>query len=90
MSNSFSQFVRNPRFLLLIRLVLGGIFVTAFLGKVSDPEALVNLVASYQILPGLLAQTFGNLLPWLELAIGSLLILGIFSRIAAAIQGDCI
>ncbi|MDD5703149.1 MAG: DoxX family membrane protein, partial [Dehalococcoidales bacterium] len=72
--------------MLFLRLTLGGIFIAASLGKISNPDNFVSLVTSYNILPENLAQLFGVFLPWIELIIGSLLILGVFSRLASGIS----
>ena len=51
MITHYRRFVSNTSFLFFLRLLLGGIFITASLGKISDPQSLVALVTGYNILP---------------------------------------
>lgn len=67
----------------LVRFVVGGVWVGSALFKVADPVASANAVRAYQILPDSLAAVTGYALPWVELSLGALLILGAFTRIAA-------
>ncbi|MFC1994329.1 MauE/DoxX family redox-associated membrane protein, partial [Chloroflexota bacterium] len=76
----------SGKVLLASRLLLGSILIAASLGKLANPDAFVNLVASYNILPESLAQPFGICLPWVELIVGAMLILGVFPRLASGIS----
>jgi thiol-disulfide isomerase/thioredoxin/uncharacterized membrane protein YphA (DoxX/SURF4 family) len=86
MNNAIRTVSSNPRLILIMRLLLGGIFIAASLSKVTHIDQFTQAVTSYGILPDSLAHLYGLLVPWIELAIGSLLILGLFSRMAAAIS----
>lgn len=77
--------LRNRWLLLALRLALGGIFITAGIAKLSSQAEFINSVIGYGILPDSLAKAYGYALPWAELAIGSCLILGLFTRIASAL-----
>jgi uncharacterized membrane protein YphA (DoxX/SURF4 family) len=72
---------------LAARLILGGVVLVAGLLKVTDPTAAERAVRAYQILPYDLAGTVGLVLPIVEIVAGVLLILGLFTRIAAVIGG---
>ncbi|HLO25457.1 MAG TPA: MauE/DoxX family redox-associated membrane protein, partial [Geobacteraceae bacterium] len=53
-------------FRIVIRLVLGGVFLYAGFTKIADPAAFAGDIAAYRVLP-----YFGNylaaaILPWLE------------------------
>jgi uncharacterized membrane protein YphA (DoxX/SURF4 family) len=70
---------------LLIRLILGGVFLYAGVQKIADPQAFAGSIAAYRILP-----YFGNYLaaaviPWLEVLCGLLLVAGWRTRGAAAV-----
>jgi uncharacterized membrane protein YphA (DoxX/SURF4 family) len=65
---------------LVARLVVGGIQVVAGLSKFSDPAGNVRAVRAYRILPESIVPTVGHALPTIEIVIGSLLILGLFTR----------
>lgn len=72
---------------LLLRLVLGGVVLAAGLLKVAHPEASARAVRAYQLLPYDVAGTVGYALPVLEIAVGAMLVLGLFTRVCAVIGG---
>ena len=72
---------------MLARLVLGGVLLAAGGLKVFKPTESANAVAAYKILPTNLAHLTGYALPWLEVALALLLILGFIVRPAAVISG---
>jgi uncharacterized membrane protein YphA (DoxX/SURF4 family) len=72
---------------LLARLVLGGVVLVAGLLKVGHLETSARSVRAYQLLPYDVAGHVGYALPILELAVGLLLVLGLFTRGSAAVAG---
>lgn len=68
---------------LLCRLVLGGVLLYAGAAKVLTPVASARAVQAYQIFPFEVAQYIGYALPIIEVIIGALLILGLFTRVNA-------
>ena len=77
----------QPFISLLARLLLGGVLLVAGGLKVSKPTDSANAVAAYKLLPTNLAHLIGYALPWLEVAIALLLIIGIMVRPAAIAGG---
>jgi uncharacterized membrane protein YphA (DoxX/SURF4 family) len=71
---------------LLARLVVGGVWIVAGALKLTDPNASVQAVKAYELLPTSLVETVGYLLPALELVVGLALVLGVMTRGAAAIS----
>jgi uncharacterized membrane protein YphA (DoxX/SURF4 family) len=67
---------------LLCRLVPAGIFLWAGLTKVTDIQGSINSVDAYEVLPGAVAELVGTLLPWAEIGLAVLLVLGLFVRFA--------
>ena len=67
------------------RLVLGGVFLVAGGLKVTTPEASAKAVQAYQVLPHDLAAYLGYALPLIEVVLGLLLILGLFTRVSAVV-----
>ena len=65
------------------RLVLAGVWVWAGVAKVGDPDASVRAVRAYEILPEAFVKPFAWGLPFVELAIAVLLLLGLATRPAA-------
>ena len=66
-----------------MRLVLGVVLLVAGAAKVIDPQASVAAVRAYELLPGGLVTVVGWGLPFLELVLGVLLLVGIAVRPAA-------
>jgi uncharacterized membrane protein YphA (DoxX/SURF4 family) len=77
----------QPYLSLLARLLLGGVLLVAGGLKVTKPTDSANAVAAYKLLPTNLAHLLGYALPWLEVAIALLLIIGIMVRPAAIVGG---
>ncbi len=55
--------------------------------KVAEPSAFAKALAEYQILPDFLLLPSAYFLPWLEVALGAALLLGLKCRLAATICG---
>ncbi len=72
---------------LAARLVLGVVWLVAGGLKIPYLEESVLAVRGYQILPYDLAVVVGYLLPFVEVILGVLLILGLFIRPAAVLSG---
>lgn len=70
---------------LLLRLVLGGIFLSSGLEKLSHLELFYTTAQGYKILTPELIQVYAGWLPWLEILAGVCLILGLFTRFAAGL-----
>lgn len=65
------------------RVVLAGVWVWAGIAKLRDPDAAARAVRAYDILPEGLVKPFAWGLPFVELALAVLLLLGIATRPAA-------
>jgi uncharacterized membrane protein YphA (DoxX/SURF4 family) len=72
---------------LVARLLLGGVMLVAGALKVTDPEAATQAVRAYELLPEGFDGVVGLLLPFLEIGIGLLLIVGYGVRAAAVAAG---
>jgi uncharacterized membrane protein YphA (DoxX/SURF4 family) len=70
---------------LLARLVLAGVWLTAGAAKVGDLAASGRAVAAYRLLPVDAARVVGAALPFVELALGVLLLVGAATRLAAGV-----
>ncbi len=70
---------------LLLRIALGAVFVYAAWTKLREPWELFALaINSYQLLPLKAVEFVARTLPWFELAVGAMLIVGRGLRISAA------
>jgi uncharacterized membrane protein YphA (DoxX/SURF4 family) len=72
---------------LLSRLILGGVLFAAGWLKLFTPAKSQMAVRAYEVLPISIANFLGIALPWLEVGLGVLLILGIAVRISAIFGG---
>ncbi len=70
-------------FTLIGRLILGGVLLSAGGLKAFKPSESAGAVAAYKILPTTIAHLAGYALPWLEISVGILLIIGLSARFAA-------
>lgn len=60
----------------VLRLALGGLFVTAAVYKLNDLDAFAKEIRQYQAVPDVLSHVVANTVPWLEIAVAALLLLG--------------
>ncbi len=72
--------------LLLVRLIVGGLFVWMGSVKVADPINFLKLIHLYDMMPESPAYYLNGtaiILPWLEILVGWALLLGVFVRAAS-------
>ena len=62
---------------LIARLYVGVVFLMACYHKIREPGVFALDVATYQLLPLSTVNLFALTVPWIELAVGTLLILGV-------------
>lgn len=72
-----------PIFLALVRYILAVVFLVASLGKIREPGSFIKTVAGYRLLPSFVVRPFGLLLPWIEFALGVILLIGWETRLAS-------
>jgi uncharacterized membrane protein YphA (DoxX/SURF4 family) len=77
--------VLQPWVTLLSRLVLGGVLLVAGGLKVGNLPKSAMAVRSYEMLPIPLANFLGYTLPWIEIGMGLLLIVGVAVKISGAL-----
>jgi uncharacterized membrane protein YphA (DoxX/SURF4 family) len=75
--------IRNRWLLLLLRVLVGGIFVWAGALKIGDPLGFAQSIKNYQVIPHTLAFLIAIVLPWVEVLSGAFLIIGVFKRSSA-------
>ena len=71
---------------LVVRLVLGAVWLFASLTKLADPAQSVRAVRAYELLPEAIVPAVGYGLPVLELGIGVLLVAGVGTRVVAVLS----
>lgn len=77
------DFFTSPYFLLFARLCVGGVFLASAITKLMDREGTAVSMSRYPFLPGGFGRFIAYTFPYLELAVGLLLIFGLFTRYAA-------
>jgi hypothetical protein len=70
-----------------VQFVLAAVFVVAGFGKAVDPPGFAHEIHNYALLPGAAINTLALLLPWIEIACGLALFLGVARRSSARILG---
>ena len=83
MGDKFNRF--QPWLTLLARVVLGGTLFAAGALKVGNLQKSAMAVRAYELLPVSLANFIGYALPWIEIGVGLLLILGVATKTVAVI-----
>jgi uncharacterized membrane protein YphA (DoxX/SURF4 family) len=74
MLNKFKSY--QPWLTLLCRLILGGVLLAAGALKIGNLQKSAMAVRAYEMLPVDLANFLGYALPWIEIGMGLLLIVG--------------
>jgi uncharacterized membrane protein YphA (DoxX/SURF4 family) len=74
-----------PPVVLCLRIALGVVFIAASIDKIQNPGAFAESIANYRIVPYPFIHAMAITLPWLEIVIGCLLVLGVWTRANAAI-----
>jgi len=75
--------IKNKAFLVLFRLVLGGLFVYAGIVKVLDPLDFAQNIRNYRLVGQSLSFLAAIILPWLEILAGLALAAGVWRRASA-------
>ena len=68
-------------------MVLAAVFLVSGAIKAGDARETIVAVRAYQLLPESLVGTVAAILPWFELALGVLLLVGLATRLAAILAG---
>ena len=80
-----STLLFNRYLALILRLILGIMFIVSAQSKLPHHSEFVIIVKDYELLPAWLASAYGNALPWIELLVGVYLVMGILTRLSAII-----
>ena len=79
--------VAQPWLTLLARLILGIVLLVAGALKVPNLPKSAMAVRAYELLPIPIANFLGYTLPWIEIGLGLLLIVGVTVKISGALGG---
>ena len=82
------KMLNNDYFHLVVRLIMGVLFLYAGIGKILDPLGFAADLYNYKLLPETLIGLVAVILPWFEALAGAALILGVKAKGGAlAISG---
>ena len=84
---TLAERLSSPWLTVRVQIALGVFFVAAALPKIVDPPGFAHMIYNYRLVPGGLVNLMGLVMPWFELLAGLALVLGIWTRTAAALIG---
>ena len=84
MENKSSRY--QPWLTFAFRIIVGLVFIFASYKKLGSPLENANAVNVYKVLPASIGKYLGFSLPWLELGLGLLLIIGLIPKITAILS----
>ena len=79
--------LRHPRAILVYRLVLAAMFLYACHDKILAPAAFAKIVYQWQVGGPVFSNLVAVVLPWVELILGLLLLVGAWTREAGLVVG---
>lgn len=71
---------------LVVRLLVGGLFIAAGASKVGHFNDLASAIAGFRILPEAAVGPLAVILPFFEIGLGLYLVAGLFTRVVAVIS----
>lgn len=77
-NKQYNRLLWNRRLFFWGRLLLGAIFILASVDKILHPAAFAKIIYNYQIVPDEAVNLTAIMLPWIELLLGLLLMLGLW------------
>lgn len=83
-SNPLTAILSHRVFVLVLRVLLGALFMYSAADKVLDPERFAIAARAYKLLPVPLTNLFALVLSWSEMLAGIMLFFGVQTRKAAA------
>ncbi len=69
----------------IFRLILGAVFLLAGVPKILHPAAFAEALYNYQILPDIFVNIVAVVMPWVEVIVGGLLVVGVWMEGAVLI-----
>ena len=77
----------NSAFAIMVRIVLGGLFLISGIAKILDPIRFLFTLRAFRLLPGIFEPFLALFLPWFEVVLGLFILLGLFLRTCALMLG---
>jgi hypothetical protein len=70
----------NKIFVIIVRIVLGGLFIYASMDKMANMSDFAKVIHNYKILPASLENLLAIFLPWLEFITGLFILTGKYTK----------
>ena len=70
---------------IILRLIIGGVFLYASIDKLFNPEDFAKAIKAYDILPLSLVNVLAIVLPYIEFVTGIFLIFGVYKKGSSAV-----
>lgn len=77
---NWKKIINNDYLILLVRIAVGAIFIYASINKITNPAQFARIVYNYHLVPSDLINIFALILPWVEIAAGICIMLGIWKE----------
>lgn len=74
----------DPYAITTARWLIGLIFLLSSITKLRDPKGFTMAVYNFRVMPAPLADLYAALIPYVEMVTGALLLVGLFTQMAAA------
>ena len=74
------KILHNDYFQLGVRLIMGGLFIYAGLGKIGSPIDFASQIYNYKLIPSQMIGLLSVVIPWLEVLAGGALFLGLKAK----------
>jgi putative oxidoreductase len=71
---------KSKYFILVLRIIIGAVFIYAAWGKLMHPADFGRAMNSYQMMPVKFIGFFAVVMPWIELISGTFLVFGILKK----------
>ena len=80
------KYLNNPILLLIFRLIVGFVFLSFGASKIAIADKFANEIGNYSLMPEFSLNFFALILPWIEVVVGIMMILGVRLRANAVIS----
>lgn len=81
------QIFANKYINLVIRIIIGGVFIFTGISKIISPQVFIRDIMNYDMLPYWSVNIFAIILPWIEVVVGVLFVFGIAVRANTILLG---
>ena len=78
--NRITTFLQHPLTTLIIRVLLGFVFLFSGASKLGDLKSFAEAIENYRLLPSATVNLFALVVPWLEMLAGLAVLTGILLR----------